>query len=78
MKLEIYEEEIKKEEPIKLALKATIDGIELQVVDSNGNRVDCGTLLTVLESGVVKMDGLVARDLGFKLDECKRVEVGFN
>lgn len=70
MKIEIFGEEEKKEEILRLRLKRGYGGesVTLVAVDEEGDPIMCGNLLTINENGSLTLHCSVSRDLGLKLD----------
>ena len=77
IKLEIFDNPKAEIEPIRLALKAgkTPGTIKVCAVDSKGDILPCGNLVTFSANGRVRRHRGVSPKLGFDLDECNRVEL---
>lgn len=76
MKLEIYEES-KEKEPVRLKLQKSSAGeaIFLVAVDKDGDRLDHGNLLTILNDGHLYLNGSINPEIGLKLDHEGRLRV---
>ncbi len=75
MKIEIWNEEQKEEEqPLRLRLVAFRNGVELQAVDKEGQKIWRGHLLFISSAGLF-LASAVSSKLGLKLDDIGRLEV---
>lgn len=74
MKLEVYNPEAPKEEVLRLALEKDSDGVDLVAVDEDGDRIDGGYILTVQNSGSLKLHS-GCRAPGLQFDGADRIEV---
>ncbi len=71
MKLEVYEPKVKtkEEEPTRLQLHQTDQGIFVRVVDENGNPFYCSNLILFEPDGTIARVGGVNETLGFQLEK---------
>lgn len=78
MKLEIYEskEKVKKEEPVRLALRQEGKKIKVVVVDEFGVIEHCGVLLSFTESGNIDIHPQVNKNFGFQLNNHGQIKIG--
>ena len=68
----VYDE---KSEEVYLTLISFSGGIELCAVDRTGKAMKQGNILSILQSGGIKLTVAVNPDLGFQLDEKGRVKI---
>lgn len=74
MLLNIYNEKVPAEEPVRLSLQYNLGSVELNVVDENGD--DLSTLLVISStSNDIFLCANVDPELGFKLDNERRIKI---
>lgn len=75
MELKLFEEYKKKEEYYLRLMHSGASIVELAVVDEDGNRCSCGTLLTITQKGIIILHSHISPKFGFDLDEQGRLKV---
>ena len=68
----VYGEDVKE---VSLKLQSFSDCIKLCAVDRTGTVMKQGNILSILQSGGIKLAEAVNPDLGFQLDEKGRVKI---
>ena len=76
MKLEIYEEqEVEKDETIRLTLIESMGSIDLIIVNREGQRLRDAAILTINDDGTMKRLQNLSQSHGFQLDEEGRIKM---
>ena len=72
MKLNVFKEN--KEEEFYLKLIENGEGIELNVVDKNGNRVPCGTILSIINNNLILSNNISSK-FGLELNSNGKIKI---
>ena len=72
LNLKVFEDE-KTSKEVMLQLFSSADGINVAVVDRDGDRIMGGNLVTFCKEGYLMFHGAISRDFGFELDNDSRI-----
>jgi len=77
LEIEVFGDEEKKQEPLRLKLgKALSGGVMLRAVDAHGRVVDAGNILVIGRDGVLRLCTNINPGLGLNLDDAGRIIQG--